>query len=499
MERPLRPKPAAFLRYLMEHGGQLVRRDEIAQAIWPGVGVSDESMDQCVRSVRKALGDDVRQTLRTVPKRGYLLVAEVTHHSLPVALAMASGTGAPRATIGLPSKVAVPSIAVLPFQNLSGDPDSGYLIDGFVEEIITTLSSVPSLFVVASASSFSYRQQAVQGGEAGRDLGVRYVLEGSVRRAGDDLRITARLIDAEAGTHLWVDRFDGSMRNFFELQDRVASQVAGVIEPTLQLAEVARSVSRPTENLDAYDLYLRGHALFLASASLIVSALELLEDAIARDPRYGAALGLAAMCCQRLVADNRSEDEAKDRLKTLDYARRALEASPNDCGVLVNAALALAYLGENIDAMLALVDRALALNPNFARGWHVSGHLRLRAGLLETAIEHTERSRRLSPRARVGNGGLVTIGAAHFFAHRFEAALPFLLQAAQEDPQNPNPHRYLAACYAYQERNAEAAGAIAQLRTVTSLLIPDVTYLRQEVHRAFFLAGLDLAITNESS
>lgn len=349
------------------------------------------------------------------------------------------------------------------------------------------------------ATTACYKPPITQAFQPEPVLNFRILLEGSVRRAGDDLRITARLIDAEAGTHLWVDRFDGSMRNFFELQDRVASQVAGVIEPTLQLAEVARSIRRPTENLDAYDLYLRGHALFLASASLIGAALELLDDAVARDPRYGAALGLAAMCCQRLMADNRSEDQAKDRLKTLDYARRALEASPNDCGVLVNAALALAYLGENIDAMLALVDRALALNPNFARGWHVSGHLRLRAGLLESAIEHTERSRRLSPRVRVGNGGLVTIGAAHFFAHRFEIALPFLLQAAQEDPQNPNPHRYLAACYAYQGRNAEASGAIAQLRTVTGLLIPDVTYLRQEVHQAFFLAGLDLAMTNGSS
>lgn len=177
-ERPLRPKPTAFLRYLVEHGGQLVSRDEIAQAIWPGVGVSDESMDQCVRSVRKALGDDVRQTLRTVPKREYLLVAEVTRYSSPVALAMASGMGGDRPAIPLPSKYAVPSIAVLPFQNLSGDPDNDYFVDGFVEEIITTLSSVPSLFVVASASSFSYRQQAVQGGEAGRDLGVRYVLAG---------------------------------------------------------------------------------------------------------------------------------------------------------------------------------------------------------------------------------------------------------------------------------------------------------------------------------
>ena len=494
-ERPLRPKPTAFLRYLVEHPGRLVSREELAQAVWSGVIVSDASIDQCARAVRTALGDDARETLRTLPKRGYMLVPPVIATVAPVDATLPSDDDGPGHGGHKPAKAVLPSIAVLPFQNLSGNPENSYFVDGFVEEIITALSRIRSLFVVASASSFSYRPQAIEGAQAGRDLGVRYVLEGSVRRAGETLRITARLIDAESATHLWVERFDGSMRDLFELQDRVASQVAGVIEPTVQSAEAARAVNRPTENLDAYDLYLRGNALFLASAELIAPALQLLEDAIARDPRYGAALGLAAMCCQRLVADNRSHDPAQDRLKVLDYARRALEAAPNDCGVLVNAALALAYFGENIDAMLALVDRALALNPNFARGWHISGHLRLRAGLLDAAIEHTERSRRLSPRARVGNGGLVTIGAAHFYLRRFEAALPYLLQAAQEDPQNPNPYRYLAACYAYLGQTSEAAESIAQLQAVTDRPLPDVTYLRQEAHRSFFLAGLKLAMT----
>ena len=495
-EQPLRPKPAALLRHLVERGGQLVSRDEIASVVWPGMVVSDASIDQCVRAVRQALGDDRHEIVRTVPKRGYLLVPEVSRRTSSIAPAMASEGGVGRPGVALPPTSAGPSIAILPFQNLSGDPNNGYFVDGFVEEIITALSSAPSLFVVASASSFSYRQQAVEGAKAGRDLGVRYVLEGAVRRAGDELRITARLIDAETGAHLWVGRFDGAMGNHFELQDRVASQVAGVIEPTLQYAEVARSVRRRTENLAAYDLYLRANALFLASASLIGAAVELLEEAIAQDPHYGAALGLAAMCCQRLVFDNSSEDPAKDRLRTIDYARRALVAAPHDCGVLVNSALSLAYFGEDLDAMLALVDRALALNPNFARGWHVSGHMRLRAGLLDSAIEHIERSRQLSPRARVGNGGLVTIGAAHFYARRFEVALPYLLQGAREDPENPNPHRYLAACYAYQGRDDDAAEEIAQLKRMTDLVVPNVTYLKQEAHRALFLAGLELAMVN---
>ena len=493
-ECTLRPKPAALLHHLVKHGGQLVSREDIASVVWPDVTVSDASIDQCVRAIRKALGDNAHDILRTVPKRGYLLVPEVTRHVLSSAPAMASGHDGAEPGSQRPVPPAQPSIAVMPFQNLSGDPDNGYFVDGFVEEIIAALSCVRLLFVVARASSFSYRQQAIEGAQAGRDLGVRYVLEGAVRRAGEELRVTTRLIDAETGAHLWVERFDGAMHELFEIQDRVASQVAGVIEPTLHSAEAARSVNRPTADLDAYDLYLRGHALFLASARQIGTALRLLDDAIARDPNYGAALGLAAMCCQRLVADSRSDDPAKDRLKALDYARRALEAAPNDCGVLVNAALALAYFGEDIDAMLALVDRALTLNPNFARGWHVSGHLRLRAGLLDAAIEHTERSQQLSPRARVGNGGQVTIGAAHFYARRLEVALPHLLQAAQEDPDNPNPRRYLAACYAYQGKQCNAATAIARLKAVTVTLVPDLTYLRHKAYREFFLKGLRLAM-----
>jgi len=487
--RLLRPKPTALLHHLVEQCGKLVSREEIASVVWPGTIVSDASIDQCVSAVRQALGDDVRQILRTVPKRGYLFVPEVTRRASSVDGAIRTE---PRSA---PASV-LPSIAVLPFQNLSGDPGNGYFVDGVVEEIINALSSVPSLFVVARTSSFSYRQQAVEGVQAGRDLGVRYILQGAVRRADDALRITARLIETESGAHLWVERFDGSMRDLFELQDRVASQVAGVIEPALHTAEVTRSVSRPTEDLDAYDLYLRGHALFLASARQIGAALQLLDQAIARDPNYGTALGLAAMCCQRLVADNRSEDPARDQLKAVDYARRALQANPNECGVLVNAALALAHCGEDIGAMLALVGRALSLNPNFARGWYVSGHLHLRAGLLDAAIEHTERSHQLSPRARVGNGGQVVIGAAHFYARRFEVALPYLLQATQEDPENPNPHRYLAACYAHQGRHRDAAAVILRLKTLTDTIIPDVTYLRHEGYREFFLAGLHLAMTD---
>jgi adenylate cyclase len=190
-----------------------------------------------------------------------------------------------------------------------------------VEEIITALSRIRWLFVIARNSSFTYKGQAIDVRQVGHELGVRYVLEGSVRKGGGRVRITAQLIDALTGIHLWADRFDGSLEDVFDLQDKVASSVAGVIEPALQAVETARSADRPTDDLTAYDLYLRAYALVLSSARHIPAALRLTEQAIARDPRYGPALAWAAICCNRLLSDGRSEDPAADRLKGVDFAR----------------------------------------------------------------------------------------------------------------------------------------------------------------------------------
>jgi tetratricopeptide (TPR) repeat protein len=259
---------------------------------------------------------------------------------------------------------------------------------------------------IARNSSFTYKGQPVDVRQIGRELGVRYVLEGSVRKAGQRVCITGRLIDAVTGTHLWADRFDGSLEDIFEIQDRVAVSVAGIIEPTLQAAETTRSANRPTGDLTAYDLYLRAYAMVWSSARQSPGALRLMEQAIERDPRYGPALAWAAYCCYRLLVDDRSETPEEDRLKGIDFARHALEVAGDDPAVLANAAQALAYFGEDIGTMTALVDRALALNSNFARGWLVSGTLRLWAGQPDIAIEHAEASLRLSPRVRTGTCSL---------------------------------------------------------------------------------------------
>ena len=442
-----------------------------------GICISEDAFRQVRGKVDAEFTDIGEQSLKNIarPLRVYRVLPQQSAEARAPALS-------------LPDK---PSIGVLPFANMSGDPKQEYFVDGMVEEIITALSRIRWLFVIARNSSFTYKGQAVDVKQVGRELGVRYVLEGSVRKAGGRVRITAQLIDALTGTHLWADRFDGSLEDIFDIQDKVASSVAGVIEPALLAAETARSASRPTNDLTAYDLYLRAYSLVWSSARKIPEALRLTEQAIARDPRYGPALAWAAFCCYRLLLDDRSEDPAADRLKGADFARRALEVAGDD-PILANAALTLGYFGEDIGAMIALVDRSLALNPSFARGWHVSGVLRLYAGQPDVAIEHAEASLRLSPRARVGTS-LVTIGAAHFFSRRFEEAVPKLLLAIQEDPTQPLPYRYLAACYAHMGRPDDAREVVGRLRAITSVVIPDASHLRNAEHRELWLSGLRLA------
>jgi TolB-like protein/class 3 adenylate cyclase len=398
---------------------------------------------------------------------------------------------APPQPLPLPDK---PSLAVLSFQNMTGDPEQDYFVDGMVEEITTALSRIRWLFVIARNSSFTYKGQTIDVKRVGRELGVHYVLEGSVRKAGGRVRITAQLIDATNGAHLWADRFDGSLDDVFDLQDKVASSVAGVIEPALQSAEVRRSAGRLTNDLTAYDLYLRGSAMVWSSARQSPEALRLMEQAIEHDPHYGPALAWAEYCCYRLLVDDRSEYRGADALKGADFARRALEAAGDDPGVLANAAQALAYFGEDIGTMMALVDRALTLNPNFARGWLVSGTLRLWAGQPDIAIEHAEASLRLSPRVRIGTSFLV-IGAAHFASRRFDEAVPKLLLAIQDDPGFPLPYRCLAACYAHMGRLDDAQAIVKRLRAISipPIVGPDASFLRNPEHRDLYLSGLRLA------
>jgi len=471
----IEPKVFDLLAFLVQQRHRVVSKDDLLWAVWGGRIVSESALTTRINAARRAVSDDgsAQRLIRTFTRKGIRFVGEVVEIPTPVVADK-------------------PSLAVLPFQNMSGDPEQDYFVDGMVEDIITALSRIRWLFVISRSSTFTYKGQGVDVKQVGRELGVRYVLEGSVRKAGSRLRITGQLIDTATDAHLWADRFDGSLEEIFDLQDKVASSVAGVIEPALQVAETTRSANRPTDDLTAYDLYLRARAKFLLSARQIPEALRLLEQAVARDPQYGPALAWAAISCFRLVLDNRSEAPGVDRQKGTEFARRALEEAGDDPGVVANAALALAYFGEDIDAMLALVDRALALNPNFARGWHIAGLLQVWAGRPDVAIGRLDGALRLSPRARIGTSANL-LGLAHLFARRFDESVPKLRLAIQDDPSFPAPYRFLAACYAYMGRLDEARETLARLRAITTVVMPDTSHFRRVEHRELLLFGLRLA------
>jgi adenylate cyclase len=403
-----------------------------------------------------------------------------------------AGMAPPRAQPAppLPDK---PSIAVLPFANLSGDPEQEYFADGMVEEIITALSRIRWLFVIARNSSLADKAEAIDMKRVGRELGVRYLLEGSVRKSGARVRITAQLIEAETGTHLWADRFDGSLEDVFELQDKVAISVAGIIEPTLQAAEIRRSTERPTSDLSAYDLYLRAlpHVTTYQWDPL-VRALELLRPAIERDPDFASALARAAYCHAALDAIGRVADPEANRRIAIDLARRALRAAGDDAMALAGVAHVLGYFNEDISAAVAIVDRSLALDPSSAYGWRWSGFLRLYAGQPELAIERFEKSLRLNPRD-LGWAQLTGIGIAHFFRGRPEKATEALLQALQENPSYPLANRFLASCYAHAGRIEEAREVVVRLRAITPVIVPAVTNYRDPVHNELYLSGLRAA------
>ena len=451
-----------------------------------GICVSGIVHDQVRDKLDLAFDDLGEQTLKNIarPLRVYRVRQRGDERAPSASLVETTPT------LALPDK---PSIAVLPFQNMSGDPEQEYFADGMVEEVITALSRIRWLFVIARNSTFTYKGQTVDVKQVGRELGVRYVLEGSVRKAGNRVRITGQLIEVTTGTHLWADRFDGSLEDVFDLQDKVAISVAGVIEPALQAAEIRRTADRPTNDLTAYDLYLRALATINSQTrERNLKALGLLNQAIAIDRQYGPALAWAAHCQMRLNINGWTGEPETARRRAVDLARQALQVGGNDPGILTNAAFVLARFGEDIGSMMALLDGALALNPSFALGWVHSGLLRMWAGQPDTAIEHVQTSLRLSPRERQGTP-LGAIGHAYFFKRQFEDAAANLLLAIQHDPGFPIPYRALAACYAHMGRLEEARGIVARLREITAVVIPDTSYLRNPEHRELLLSGLRLA------
>jgi TolB-like protein/class 3 adenylate cyclase len=360
-----------------------------------------------------------------------------------------------------------PSIAVLPFANLSGDPEQEYFADGIVEEIITALSHMRWLSVIARNSSFIYKGKNVDVKVAGRELGVRYVLEGSVRKSGNRVRITAQLIDTSTGSHLWADRFDGAMDDIFELQDQVTAKVISAIAPKLEQAEIERAKRKPTESLDAYDYYLRGMAsLHQWTKESSEEALRLFYRSIELDPGFASAYGMAAWSfvwrkVNGWMIDRISEVREAERL-----ARRAVELGADDAIALSGGGYALVFVVHDLDNGAAFIDRALALNPSLAWALHSSGWTKAFLGDPDAAIKHLTEAMRLSPLDPLSFRAKGGIAFAHFLARRYDEAITWAESALRERPNYLAAIRELAAASALAGHLPEAQKAMAHLRQI---------------------------------
>jgi adenylate cyclase len=458
---PLRRQSFELLRLLAENAGRLLDRDTINRAIWSGVAVTDDSITQCVRDIRRAIGDDAQQVLKTVPRRGYLLLADVTTtRDLPVSQ---PAEGA----VPLPNK---PSIAVLAFTNMSGDPDQEYFSDGIADEIITELSRSRSLFVISRNSSFTFKDRAVDVKQVARDLGVQYVVEGSVRRSGDRVRVSAQLIDATTGSHIWAERYDREVTEIFAVQDEIAEAVATAIHPAVRDAEQWRALRKPPANLSAWETYQRG----LWHLSKGTAA----ENERARDYFSRAAeidFGFAPACVGLSVTYIRDGLFHGTRLipeaarLAEEEARRAVAIDPNDSTAL--AALGTAYgIGGNMDAAMSAAERALVLNRNCASSHWIRGAvLRYRRCYAECRAD-VAASLRLNPRDPMSATTASLLPMAWYEEGKYADAVEASRRCLADYPTYAAPRRFLVAALAQLGRRADAATELRDFMTAA----PDV-------------------------
>jgi TolB-like protein len=364
--------------------------------------------------------------------------------------------------LAVPNK---PSIAVMAFQNMSGDPEQEYFADGMVEDIITELSRMRWLFVIARNSTFAYKGRAVDVRQVGRELGVRYVLEGSVRKSANRVRVSGQLIDALTGAHLWADRFESALDDIFDLQDQVTASVVCAIAPKLEQAEIARAKRKPTESLDAYDCFLRGMSSFHRwTREDVKEALRLFYRAIELDPDFAAAHGAAAQCYANRKANGSMVDRAQEIAEAARLARRAAALGGDDAFALSSGGNALAYVVGDVEGGAACIDRALALNPNLAAAWYYGAWVRMFLGEPDVAVEYLARAMRLSPLdPRVGLME-TAMSFAHFFAGRHDEASSWADRAVRDAPDFVAATYIAAASHALAGRLEVAQRAMTRAR-----------------------------------
>lgn len=456
----LRPKSFEVLRYLVEHAGQTVSKDELVAAIWPDVIVSEESLTRCISDIRLAVGDDAQHVIKTVPKRGYLLEGPVSRDGKPHG--PLSGLAAD-----------LPSIAVLAFTNLSQDPDQDYFCEGITEDIITELSRFHELLVIARNSSFQYKGRRIDVRQIGSELNARYILEGSIQSSDGTVRVTAQLIDAARGTHLWADRFDRKLGDTFSIQDEIARMISVRLAVHIDDAEAHRPLVKPTASWDAYDYFLRGNHMLkrLLSAEPVeelYKARKLLERSIELDPAFARPYAaLATSYSVTWINPVNQEHQAEETLqRVFEFARKAIELGPNEPfghGVLANAAM----FQRDRAACLAAWDRVFALNPNYC-DWRYGLGLVV-FGEPEEGLAAIRRHMRLDP--FFPPHALMTEGLAHFVQRQYEEALLPFREMVDRAPNFRNGRMLLVATYGHLGKIHEAGPHIEALLRIE----PDCT------------------------
>ena len=492
------PKVFDLLLFLVQNREQVVSRDDLLHSVWGGRIVSESTLASHINAVRKAIGDTGKEQrlIRTVSRRGLRFVGKIEEQELSASIPVPDIAGEKLTPVlALPDS---PSIAVLPFRNLGGNVAQDYFADGIVEEIITALSRIRWLFVIAHNSSFAYKGRTVDEKQVGRELGVRYVVEGSVRQSENRIRITGQLVDALTGTHLWADRFAGTLDDIFELQDQMATSIVGAIASQLERAEIERARRKPTGNLSAYDNYLRAMPyLHRGTREAINEALPLFYKAMQLDPEFASAHAMAAWCHFWRKVNGWMADRPHEIAEGVRLARLAVELGKDDAVALTRGGHALAHLAGELDGGIALIDKALVLNPNLAAAWFLGGYLRTVRGDPEAAIEFLTRAMRFSPldpemfRMQAG------MALSHLFAGRFDMASSWAEQSFREAPTFLAVVAVIAASHAIAGRTEQARTAVEHLRKLDPTFrisgLQGWIPIRRPEHLAQFTTGLRMA------
>jgi len=457
------PQEFDLLDYLIRNRERVVSKDDIIKTIWKGRAISDTALTTRLNGVRSAIGDsgEAQHLIKTLPRRGFRFVGKIREQQESASKDVAGSLDEPpQPALALPEK---PSIAILPFSNLSSDPEQDYFADGMVDDIITALSRFKSVFVIARNSSFLYKGRAVDLKQVGRELGVRYVLEGSVRKAAEKVRITSQLIDATTGAHIWADRYEGDLGDVFALQDEITVNVISAITPKLLQVEIELAARRPN-SLSAYDQYLRAHPYYHAmTREGVAEAIRLLDRALEIDPRYSAAASLAILCHTLNLLQGWSVDPQVDAKEAARLSQLVLSIDQNDPETLACVGWAKTFLSDDAATAAEMVDRAVALNPNSAIAWSYRGFAYLYAGKSEEALRSYEHFMRLSPLDPMQFGIIAMIGLAKLGLGRFEEAVIEARKSIGQHPTFMPAHCCLVSALAHLGREEETGKAVHKI------------------------------------